>query len=81
MHGARQRIDFSVALVDADPQAGLSQQVGEQRADRAIAQDGDVVVDARRQAARPKRILLWTSIIARAGTACASDSACPILTP
>jgi hypothetical protein len=46
MYGARQRINSRVALVDADPQAGLPQQVGEQRADRAIAQDGDVVVGA-----------------------------------
>ena len=42
MHGARQRMDLAVALVDVDRESGLAQQVRQQRADRAAADDGDV---------------------------------------
>ena len=41
--GARQRMDRRLALVDGDRQSGLPQQIGEQRANRAVAHDGDVL--------------------------------------
>jgi len=43
MHGARQRMDRRVAIVDRDRETGLSQQVRQQRTDRAVPYDGDVV--------------------------------------
>jgi hypothetical protein len=42
MHGARQRMDLVIAVVDLDREPGLSEQVREKRADRAAADDGDV---------------------------------------
>src|SRR3990167_3067732 len=42
MHGAWQRIDLCLAIVDVDRESGMTQQVGEQRADRPAADDGYV---------------------------------------
>jgi hypothetical protein len=42
MHGARQRKDLALSVIDIDRESRLPQQVREERADRAAADDGYV---------------------------------------